>query len=147
MADIAAVRITNIVSVTQGTNVYKGIRSVTITADKGRLLPILAEGDLYPTDAENVGMPDFPVTTSMVFEQDDENMLDLLVEAKADLLIRKKVAGGATDKIITINNHQFRRMSKAQNLQDFGRPSIEGVSHANVLTGNTLPISVAAAGA
>jgi len=78
MAVVAAVRIVNIISVTQGTTVEEGVRSVTITADKGRLLPILKEADLYPTASENVGTADFPVTTQIAFEQSAVNMLALL---------------------------------------------------------------------
>ena len=141
MATVAAVRITNIVSVTQRTNTYKGVRSVTISADKGRLMPILEEGKLYASGTENVGKPDHPVTTSIVFEQDVVNMLALMAEASASLVIVCKKAAGAGNQTITIPNHQFSNIGVSQNLQDFGRPSINGVAHS--ADGDTLPISAA----
>jgi hypothetical protein len=141
MADIAAVRLTNIKSVTQGSNKYIGVRSVTIRAEKGRLLPILPEGLKYPTGTENVGMPDHPVTTSIVFETDAGVMIAMLAEAVGSLVIVYAQSGGGADKTITIANHQFKGFSHSQNLQDFGKPSIEGVAHS--ADGSALPISSA----
>lgn len=139
MADVAAVRLTNIVSITQGSNKYIGVRSVTIAADKGNLLPILPEGVLYPTGAENVGMSDFPVRTNVEFEQDMANMIALQAEAVGSLVIVFKSAGGGGNKTVTIANHQFRGPSINQGLQSFGRPSISGVAYS--ADGATLPIS------
>ena len=140
MATVAAVRITNIVSVVQG-DTYIGVRSATISAEIGRLLPILQEGHLYPTGTENVGTPDFPVSTQLTFEQDGANMLALMAQAKGNLVITYKVAGGGSNKVLTIANHQFRSFGHSQNLQDFGRPSINGVAHS--ADGSTLPLSYA----
>src|SRR3989304_3754632 len=139
MAVVAAVRIVNIISVTQGTIVEEGVRSVTITADKGRLLPILKEADLYPTASENVGTADFPVTTQIAFEQSAVNMLALLAESVGTLVIIVKKAGGAGNVTITITGHQFRRLGVPQSLQGFGRPTIDGVAYS--ANGTTLPIS------
>jgi len=139
MADVAAVRITNIVSVTQGTSKYIGVRSVTINADKGRLQAILVEGNLYASGVENLGMPDFPVSTQVTFEQDGGNCLALIGEAKASLVIVYKQAGGGANKTLTIVNHQFKNFSHPQSLQDFGKPSVSGVAHS--ADGAALPIA------
>ena len=141
MADVVAVRITNIVSITQGSNKYIGVRSVTVTAEIGALKPVLVEGHLYPTDMENVGTPDFPVGLGVVFEQDGANMLALMAEAKASCVVVYKAAAGGSNKTMTIANNKFRNMSHSQNLQDFGRPSVNSVAHSS--DGSTLPISYA----
>jgi len=141
MAEVAAVRIHNIVSITQGSNTYKGVRSVAIQADKGKLLPVLEEGKLYPSNAELVGTSEFPVTVSVVFESDGAAMLALLAEAKGTLAIVVKVAGGAPNKTISIVNFRFLRMSKSIQLQDFSRPSVEGAAHS--ADGEAFPMSVA----
>lgn len=141
MADQSAIRIHNIVSITQGANRYVGVRSVTIQADKGKLMPILEEGNLYASGAENVGLPQFPVTVQATFETDTERMLGLIAEAVGNLVIVVKQTGGGADKTITIENHQFRNFSKAQNLQDYGRPSVKGEAFSS--DGATLPITVA----
>lgn len=140
MATVAAKRLTNIVSITQG-DTYEGIRSVTIQTNKGRIAAILKEGNLYADGSELLGTPDFPVRTQVVFEQDAVNMLALLAQAEANLVIVLKTAGGGANQTITIANHQFESMSQAQSLQDFGRPSISGVAHS--ADGSTLPISAA----
>lgn len=139
MPSVAAVRLHNIISVTQG-DTYLGVRSVTISADAGKLMPILDEGKLYPAGMENVGTPELPVTTQVTFETDASAMLALLGQAKANLVIvLKKVAGGG-NQTITIANHKFNRISQAQSLQDFGKPTISGGAHSS--DGDALPIAV-----
>lgn len=140
MPTVSVVRIVNIVSVTQSTNLIEGVRSVTIRADKGRLLPILAEGNLYPTGAENAGMPDFPVSTQVQFEQDHANMLAALGYAAGNLVIVFKKAGGGGNQTVTIANHQFRSSGVSQGLQDFGRPTLDGVAYS--ADGAALPVAV-----
>lgn len=145
MADKAAVRITNIVSVTQGTNKYEGIRSVDVIADKGTLAAIFEEGNLYPTGAENMGTSDFPVTTRANFETDTAEMLNMLAEAVASLVVVYKVSGGGANKTITIVNHQFRRKTSPLAIgaitRRFAQTSIEGAAFS--ADGTALPISVA----
>lgn len=136
MADVAAVRITNIKTVTQGTSVYKGIRSVTITADKGQLLPILVEGNLYPTGAINAGTREFPVTTNFVVES-GIIAAALLAEASASCVIVFSSDGG--DKTLTIANHQFRNVNQNQALQALGQVSVSGVAYS--ADGTALPIA------
>ena len=139
MADVAAVRLTNIVTVTQGSNVYKGVRSFSIQTDAGVLRPILEEGNQYVTGVENLGLSDFPVRTQMVFEQDAVNMIAALAEANASLVIVVKKAAGAGNETITIVNHQFKSISQPQSLQDVGRQAINGVAYS--ADGAALPIS------
>ena len=145
MPDVSTVRITNIVSVTQGTNTYKGVRSVDVIADAGQLAPILEEGDLYPTGLENLGMADFPVTTRCNFETDTDVMLQMIAEAVGSLVIVYKVAGGGANKTITISNHKFRRkttpLALGASTGRFVTTSIEGVAYS--ADGDTLPIAVA----
>lgn len=141
MATVVAIRLKNIVSITQGSNVYEGVRSVGITGDKGALTPILKEGDLYPTGSELVGTPNFPITTSVEFEQDVENIFALLAEAKASLVVVYQAASGVGTKTVTITNHEFSQNNFNQQLQSFGRPGISGVAHATPGAGNALPIA------
>lgn len=141
MADVVAIRLKNIVSITQGSNKYEGIRSVTISGDKGSLVPILKEGDLYPTGSELVGTPNFPITTSVEFEQDVENIFALMAEAKGSLVIVYQAASGVGTKTVTIANHEFSNVNTNQGLQGFGRPSANGVAHATAGSGNALPIA------
>lgn len=139
MTTVAAVRITNIVSVSKNSNTYVGVRSVTVNAQIGMLKPILVEGQLYASGTENVGMPDFPVTTQIAFETDGANILALMNEAKGSLVVVYKSAGGGGNKTLTIVNHQVQSMGHAQSLQDFGRPTVNGVAHS--ADGSTLPIA------
>ena len=145
MPDVAAVRITNIVSVTQGSNTYKGVRSVDIITDKGTLAPIIEEGNLYATGLENLGLGDFPVTGRANYETDTDEVLAMLAEANASLVIVYKVAGGGANKTITIVNHEFRRKTSPLRLGSlsgqFVQVSVEGVAYS--ANSNTLPISVA----
>lgn len=102
----AAVRITNIVSVTQGINLIGGIRSVDVIADKGVLAAIFVEGNLYPTGVEQLGKgDDFPVKTRFNFETDGEAALAMLAENTGACAIVYKVAGGGANKTLTIANH------------------------------------------
>jgi len=140
---VTAVRLTNIVSIKQGDYVIKGVRAVTISTNKGRIMPVLEEGKKYVTGAENVGLPDFPVTTQVVFEQGIDEMTDALGYAVGNLVITCKAAGAAANQVTTIVNHQFRQFSINQGLQDFGKPQIEGVAYS--ADGDALPISTAPA--
>jgi len=141
MADVSSIRLTNIVSVTQGANKYIGVRSVNINVSKGNLLPIDEEGYLYVQGAENVGTPEFPVTTQVVFEQDHGNMLDLVAESNGDLVVVFTQSGGGANKTLTISNHEFRDFGHPQNRRDFGRPSVNGVAYSS--DGSALPIAMA----
>ena len=111
MAEKAALRLKNIVSVAHGSDTYKGVRSVNINVSKGTIKEILEEGEEFPSGAENVGMPQFPVTGSIVFETDDDTMLDLLTAASGSLVITKKAITGGTNKVVTILNVQFTQTS------------------------------------
>jgi hypothetical protein len=139
MAETAAVRLTNIVSVTHGTQTYKGVRSVNFNVDPGRYVPILEEGKLYPTGLENVGVPEFPVTGELVFEQSTTNLLVLQAAAAGSLVVVLSKAAGAGNETITITGCKFGRMGVSQSLQDFGRPSISFVAYS--AAGTALPIA------
>lgn len=146
MADKTAVRITNIVSVTQGSNKYQGVRSVDVIADKGTLAAIFVEGDLYPTGAENMGTAEFPVTTRANFETDTGVALEMIAEPVAPLVVVYKQAGGGANKTLTIPNHQFRRQTTplaigALSGGRFAQVSVEGSAFS--ADGTTLPLSVA----
>lgn len=145
MPDVAAVRITNIVSVVRGTDTYKGVRSVDIIADKGVLAAILEEGDLYPTGSENLGTSGFPVTTRANFESDTAVMLTMMALGAGTDVITYKPAGGGANKAITIVNHEWRRQTTPLALgpvtSRFVTTSIEGQAYS--ADGTTLPISVA----
>jgi hypothetical protein len=138
MAETAAVRIVNIVSVTHN-NTYEGVREVQYEANYGENLPILVEGKLYPSGLENVGTPGFPVSGRVVFEQDCVNMLLLLASATASLVIVAKKAAGAGNETITIANVTFTRLSMALNLQGIARPSVEFVAYS--ADGTAFPVS------
>lgn len=144
MSNVTAVRITNIVSVSLGGTVIEGVRSVTININKGKVVPILKEGDMYPTDSENVGMPDFPVTTTTEFETDIAASMAMLAQAKGDYVITCRYAGGgAGTKAITIANHEFGSAGGQQGLQAIGTRSLPGFAHSNTDAGTTLPIVTA----
>lgn len=141
MVEVAHVRVINIVSVAQGANTYKGVRSVSLSVNDGQYIAKLAEGMLYPTGMDNVGTPDFPVRTSITFEQSPDNVLDLLAEAAGSLVITVKVDGGGENQVITIVNHKFERPTTPFALQSPGVATITGFAYS--ANGTTLPISVA----
>lgn len=145
MADIAAKRITNIVSVTQGSNVYKGIRSVDVIADKGTLAAIFQEGDIYPTGVELLGNGNFPVQTRMNFETDGEAVLALLAEGTASLVVVYKVAGGGANVTMTIANHFLMNETTPLAITPItGRFAVVAVAGAAYSSdGTSLPISFA----
>lgn len=145
MATEAAVRITNIVSVTQGENIYAGIRSVDVIADKGVLAPILVEGNLYATGVELLGNGAFPVQTRFNFETDGEAALALLAEATASCVIVYKVAGGGSNKTLTIANHFLQRKTAPLSLGPvtgrFPQMAVQGAAFSG--DGTALPLSFA----
>ncbi len=140
MAIVAATRIKNIVSVTQG-DTYKGIRGVNIAVNKGRLAPVLEEGNDYPTDSENMGTDDYPVRTDTILQSSDSAGLAMQAQAKASLVIVKKKEGGAGNETVTNVNHEFGDFRSSQRLQQRGEVALSGVAHS--ADGTTLPISTA----
>lgn len=143
MATVPAIRLADIVSVVFGSDTIKGVRSVNLTVAKGRMLPKLEEGNLYPTGVDNVGMPEVPVGVSIVFETELEAMIDLITANPQTLVVTYKALGGAANRIATISNAYFERTSYAQNNQDAGKPQVEGGAFSS--DGTTLPLATSTA--
>ena len=144
MATVPAVRIENIESFAFGADTYKGIRSITVAIDKGRMVPILEEGKLYPTGVSNVGIPENPVNGQLVFETEGDVAADLLVAAPATAVITYKPVGAAASRILTISNMFFTRKNYAQNIQDPGRPTLDYSAFSS--DGTSLPAVYTVAG-
>lgn len=141
MATLAPERLTNIVSVTAGSDLIKGIRSVTIAINEGRQQAVLEEGKLYPGGRENLGTPEFPVVTGFNYEAGQHRTPTLVAMTSHTLVIVYKKEAGGANLTCTIVNHKFTAPNARQGLQGFGSFDIGG--NAFSADGDTLPISYA----
>ncbi len=143
MAIVATRRIKNIVSTVFGANTIKGILTVNLNVMKGKVEPTMDEGMTFPTGSEILGGSEFPVTGSLVYENEPEALMDMLVAGVEDLVITFKPDGADDNRICTISNVQFTRTSVSQNRNDFGKPQIEFVAFST--DGTSLPIAYSTA--